>query len=896
MSLNPGARLGPYDIVARLGAGGMGEVYRGRDSRLRREVAIKILPAEIADDPDRLARFSREAQAASALKHPNIVTVFDVGVDGRVHFLVMELVEGRSLRETIVRGGMPVKAMLNIAAQIAEGLANAHAAGIVHRDLKPENVMVTPEGLVKILDFGLAKLHPDRKADESATESLIESFQTGPGPTFGTPSYMSPEQTTGATVDFRSDQFSLGAILYELLSGRTAFRGPSTIETLSAIIKDEPASLASIRADLPAPLVWIIERCLHKDPRQRYDSTADLARDLINLRERASSVSSSIPVVAPVRSGRLGRAALWAFGLCCLLGTVAAAFLLSGAWRQDSVGDMASQPPLQMGIAGPGPTGTSMPFFPTGYTVALSPDGRQIALVGAGRLFLRAMDSFTLTALPGTEGAVSPEWSPDNRYIAFLAQGKLKRIDVRGGAVQDLADALPNGGISWGSSGTILFSGVTPQGGPAGIFNVSADGGKATQVVAVDSTKREAALMWPHFLPDGRHFLYLTMLVDETTRALSHMLRTASVDGGDRADIGVIDSRALFDRTGHLLYARDGGLFAQPFDPAARTFTGEPAMLAERFHYFRSTGLADFAISSTGTLAYRTPPPPSRLVWLDREGIEVGRLGDEALYGEPRISADGARVAVDISDPAQGTGDLWVFDRSLGTSVRVTFSPADERTPIWSRDGTALFYASDAAGPPDLYRRVLNSGRDDLLLKTEGIETPNDISPDGLELLFYRPGRGTSGDLWRLRLDGTAQAAVLHQTPAGESSGRFSPDGRWVAYDSNESGRFEAYIQSIDNSGLRWKVSQGSGVNPEWGRNGTELFFVGTDSRLMSVPIRTTPAFQPGTPRPLFRISSPFYTVLPDASRFLVIEPGRPAGPPIHAITNWQRLAGRRSP
>ena len=298
-------------------------------------------------------------------------------------------------------------------------------------------------------------------------------------------------------------------------------------------------------------------------------------------------------------------------------------------------------------------------------------------------------------------------------------------------------------------------------------------------------------------------------------------------------------------------------------------------MLAERFHYSRSTGLADFAISSTGTLAYRTPPPPSRLVWLDREGIEVGRLGDEALYGEPRISADGARVAVDISDPAQGAGEpLGVRSFAGDVGARDVF-PADERTPLWSRDGTALFYASDAAGPPDLYRRVLNSGRDNLLLKTEGIETPNDTSPDGLELLFHRPGRGTSGDLWRLRLDGTAQAAVLHQTPAGESSGRFSPDGRWVAYDSNESGRYEAYIQSIDNSGLRWKVSQGSGVNPEWGRNGTELFFVGTDSRLMSVPIRTTPSFQPGTPRPLFRISSPFYSVLPDASRFLVVEPGR---------------------
>jgi hypothetical protein len=425
------------------------------------------------------------------------------------------------------------------------------------------------------------------------------------------------------------------------------------------------------------------------------------------------------------------------------------------------------------------------------------------------------------------------------------------------------------------------------------VLKTNPEGGDVTTAVAPDPAAREVACFWPEMLPDGRHFLYLTIRADEATRALAASLRTASINGDERADLGPIASRARFDRAGYLLYSRAGALVAHPFDPAARRFAGEPAVLADRFYYYRSTGLADFAISTTGTVVFRTLPPSSRLVWLDRAGTEVGRLGDEAHYGEPRISRDGARVALDISDPALGTGDLWIFDRALGTSVRVTHSPADERTPMWSPDGTTLFYSSDATGPPDLYRRVLASGRDEVLLSTQEVENPNDVSPDARDLLFFRPGAVTSGDVWRLRLDGTAGVAAVQQSPAVESSARYSPDGRWVAYDSNESGRFEAYIQSLDNPGLRWKVSQDGGANPEWGPGARELFFVGSQSRLMSVPISHAPSFQPGTPRPLFRMSSNAYSVLPDGSRFLVVEPGRAASPAIGAIVNWRRLIDR---
>jgi len=891
MALTPGTHLGPYEIVTPLGAGGMGEVYRARDPRLRRDVAIKILPAAIALDPDRLARFTREAQAASALKHPNIVSIYDVGVDGETQYIVMELVEGRLLRETIVRTGMPVRQALNLAAQIAEGLANAHSAGIVHRDLKPENVMVTADGLVKILDFGLAKLHPERRAGEAVTVSELDAFATGPGLTVGTPNYMSPEQALGAEVDYRSDQFAFGAILYELAAGRLAFHGRSPVETLSAVIRDEPASLTSVRGDVPAPLVWIVERCLHKDPRQRYDSTGDLARDVINLRDRGVSVSLPSSVADATRGEKSVRTQLrWAWALAVVFGLVAAGLLASRVSR-NSAADAASQQqlPLRMGIAGPGPAGASMPFAQANTTLALSPDGRAIALVSGGRLFRRAMDSFALTPLPGTEGAGSPEWSPDGRYIAFLAQGQLKRLDVRAGSIQNLADASLNGGISWASSGTILFPEMTAA-GPA-ILRINSDGGNATTIVTPDPAAREAGHLWPHVLPDGRHFLFITLRVDEARRSLAPTLRMASIDGADRTDIGPISSRALFDRAGYLLYARDGALLAHPFDPAVRRVTGEPAVLADRLYNFRSTGLADFAISATGTLAFRTPPEASRLFWFDRQGTEVGRLGDDAIYGEPRIAADGTRVAVDILNPALGTADLWVFDRGLGTSVNVTSSPADERTPVWSRDGTTLFYSSDAVGAPDLYRRTLATGSDELLLKTADVESATDASPDGRDLMFFR-----GGDVWRLRLDGTAEATAVQQTPAGESSGRFSPDGGWVAYDSNESGRYEAYIQSLAQKGLRWKVSQGGGVNPEWAAGGTELLFVGADSRLMSVPIRTQPSFQPGPPRPLFRMSSPFYSVLPDGSRFLVVEPGRSAAPPVGVIFNWRGLVGKNDP
>ena len=884
--LRPGTQLGPYRIDHLVGAGGMGQVYRATDTRLARTVAIKILPRALASNPQFRARFDREAQAIAALTHPHICTLHDISHQDGVDFLVMEYLEGETLAARLARGPLPLDQALTYATECADALAAAHRQGIVHRDLKPGNIILTKGG-AKLLDFGLAKPASLTVAHGSSiTRSMTPPSLTARGTILGTLQYMAPEQLDGKEADARSDIFAFGAVVYEMLTGKKAFGGKSEASLIGAIMHAEPAPITASQPHTPPALERLVKTCLAKDPDARWHSARDLWHELRWIGHETTK---------PAPSGRLvRRRLLWACTLAGVLGFVVGGLLLSNFLRRDLADQAPGLQPLQMGISGPGPAG-GMTFYQANNSLALSPDGRYLALASGGRLFLRAMDSLALTPVAGSEGGASPEWSPDGRHIAFLAQGKLKRVDVRTGSVLVLADAHTNSGISWSATGTILFPGMTPEAGPA-ILKTDSDGRNPTVVLAPDPGKGEAGLFWPQFLPDGRHFLYVTLRVDATARSLVPTLRSISIDGADLSDVGNVASRAVFDRAGYLLYARDGALFAQPFDPAARRLTGEPALLADRFHYYRSTGLADFAISHTGVLVLRTPPSPSRLVWLDRQGTEVGRLGDEALYGEPRISADGTRVVVDISDPALGTGDLWIFDRALGTSVRVTHSPADERVPIWSPDGRTLFFASDAAGPPDLYRRFLDSGREELLLRTPGIEQPTDISPDGREMLFYKANRAASGDLWRLRLDGSGQVAGVQQSPAVESSGRFSPDGRWVTYDSNESGRFEAYIESLDNPGLRWKVSRDGGINPEWGAGGAELFFVGAGSQLMSIPIRTKPSFQPGTPHPLFLMTSPFYSVLPGASRFLVVAPSRAATPPIGVIVNWRAWTQRSTP
>jgi eukaryotic-like serine/threonine-protein kinase len=886
--LKPGSVLGPYRIDHLIGAGGMGQVYRATDTRLNRPVALKVLTATLGADPRFRARFDREARAIAALNHPHICTLYDVGhhrtQEGApaVDFLVMEYLEGSTLAARLERGPLPVDEAVAVAIDIADALAAAHGQGIVHRDLKPGNIMLTKAG-AKLLDFGLAApaAPPVGDLTSPTTARLTEQ-----GTILGTLPYMAPEQVEGRDADDRTDIFAFGAVVYEMLTGKKAFSETSTASLIGAIMHAQPAPIALSQPLAPPALERIVATCLQKDPDSRWQSARDLWRELQWVAEDATK---------PDSFDRMGRRTLGAWALAGLLGFVVGGLLVSQLIGRDSAIAVATQQPLRMGISGPGPAGTSMPFNPGANTLALSPDGRTLVLIGAGRLFFRALDSVALSPIPGSEGGGSPEWSPDGRYVAFLAQGKLKRLDVRSGSVLALTDASAYGGVSWATTGTILFPGATSDGVPA-ILRTDPEGNNPTAVLALNSGKGEVAHFWPHFLPDGRHFLYVAVIVDPSTRSLVPVLRTMSIDGTGHADVGKISSRAVFDRAGYLVYARDGALYAQAFDPSALKISGEPAILADRLYYFRSTALADFAISHTGTLVFRTPPPPSSLVWVDRAGTEVGRLGGEALYGEPRISADGSRVAVDISDPAVGTGDLWIFDRVLGTSVRVTHSPADERVPVWSPDGATVYFMSDVDGPPDLYRRHLDTGHQELLTRTAALDTPNDVSADGRELLFHGASRSEGGDLWRLRLDGSAQIAEFRQSPAGESSGRFSPDGRWVAYDSNESGIFEAYIQSVDRPGARWKVSSGGGVNPEWGAGGEELFFVSAGPRLMSVPLRTTPSFQPGPARPLFRMSSAFYSVMPDGSRFLVVEPVRTAASPINAIVNWRVLTARSKP
>jgi predicted Ser/Thr protein kinase len=597
MTLASGIRLGPYEILSPLGAGGMGEVYRARDTKLAREVAIKVLPADVSEDRSRLTRFEQEARAASALNHPNIVTIYEVGNADSTSYIAMELVQGRTLRELLAEGPLPAKRLLALSAQIADGLARAHEIGIVHRDLKPDNVMVTREGQVKILDFGLVKLSWSSGAEMSGLPTIAEP--TAPGTILGTVGYMSPEQATSRQVDFRSDQFSLGAILYEMATGKRAFSRDSAPETLAAIIREEPDPLASLARHLPIGLHWAIERCLAKDPEQRYASTRDLARDLAQLRDHSSAV---VHEASPARSWRRGGwlVAAWTASLV-LVGALA--LLVGPRSRKEP-----SAPAVRFGVPIPGEA--------AGSNVTISPDGTCLAFEsfsqGQQRLYVRRLDSDETVELRGTLGAAGHFWSPDSRQLAFFADGKLKKIPIAGGPPVELGDAVVLSPGAWSRAGTILF----PQrANPYGLFRVSDTGGEPVRVTACNPDEEHRG---PWFLPDGRRFLYF--VISNPGAPIKRELRLGSLDSKESRAVARLDSRAAYSPPGWLLYLREGALFAQRFDEKAARLAGEPFLLADDVSFAPNIGLGAFSVSETGVLAYRSSTSPSRVAWLDRDG------------------------------------------------------------------------------------------------------------------------------------------------------------------------------------------------------------------------------------------------------------------------------------
>ncbi len=869
MALTPGTRLGSYEILSPLGAGGMGEVYRARDSKLAREVAIKVLPTEVSADRNRLVRFEQEARSASALNHPNIVTVYEIGSVDSVSYIAMELVQGKTLRETLTDGPLPTKRLLALSAQVADGLARAHETGIVHRDLKPDNVMITRDGLVKILDFGLAKLTVSSGPETSQLPTIAEPTEAGV--VLGTVGYMSPEQAMGRPVDFRSDQFSLGSILYEMATGKRAFSRGSAPETMAAIIREEPEALARLAPQAPVALRWIVERCLAKDVDDRYASTRDLARDLEQLRDHVSEVTAEgASAVARRRPGWVGLA-----GVSTAILVVALALFAGLSPRRES-----SERPVRFAVAIPGEV--------AGSRVTISPDGTCLAIEsfsqGQRRIYLRRLDSDQTVELEGALGAAGHFWSPDSRQLAFWADGKLKKIAIAGGPPVELCDAVVIAPGAWNREGTILF----PQrANPPGLFRASDAGGESVRFTTCAPDEENHKGPW--FLPDGRRFLY--HVNSNPGAANTRELRLGSLASRESRTVVRLDSRAEYSPPGYLVYAREGALFAQRFDERQARLMGEPFLLADDINYFLNTAEAQFSVSQTGVLVYRVGSSTFQIAWIGRDGKEIDKLGPPMLASRLRISPDGRRVAATIIDKRTGTGDIWIFELGRGVSTRLHSDPVHEFLPVWTADGAKVLYGSDRLGPPDIYEFATgeSSGTESVLLEQDGFQQPEDVSRDGRWLVYTNAERWPNTDIWLLPLHGERRPTPWARSRFTESIPRFSPDGLWIAYQSDESGVPEIYVARTQGGGGKKRISPAGGRFPRWRADGRELYYVGPEDFVVAVRVTPGDRLEAGAPVPLFRVERlSSYDVAADGSRFLVstpVDPDRESQ--VRVVVNW---------
>jgi eukaryotic-like serine/threonine-protein kinase len=894
VTLSPGTRLGVFEITALIGVGGMGEVYRARDVRLGRDVAIKVLPADVAEDPQRLQRFEQEARAAAALNHPNILAVHDIGQhpstgSGQASpYIVSELLQGETLRQRLEDGGVPVRRAIEYAIQIARGLAAAHDKGIVHRDLKPENIFITTDDRVKILDFGLAKLTRPQPAVAGASSIPTTPPDTVPGVVLGTIGYMSPEQVRGLEADHRSDIFAFGAILYEMLSGRRAFAGITAIDAMTAITREDPPNLAVGGRHLPPALDRIVNRCLEKNPGARFKTADDLAFALETLSVHSDTAPAASPV--PHRSG--GRRFAWlGAGATALIGGLAlvAALVLRNespdpiVWKLDVVTPPTSDP----------------------LSFALSPDGRQLAYVAANRLWLRPLDQAVAQPLAGTEGASFPFWAPDGRAIAFFGEGKLKRTDLTGGRPQVLADAANGRGGTWNADGVILFASITPF----PLMRVTATGGvpaPLTQFAPGQLTHR-----WPQFLPDGRRFLFFAISARPETRGVY----VGSLDGGEPRRVIDAEMAAFFAPPASLLTVRQSALVAWPFDAVSGTISGEPIQVAPGVGSDTAMYRSAVAASSGGVLAFRAGAATLRrqLVWIDRSGKVLGTLGppDEFGVSSPEIAPDGRRIAVFRTTQEQNN-DTWLLDVDRGVPTRFTFDPGLDSMPLWSPDGLRVVFRSTRNnGVYDLFEKPTSGvGDEQPLFVSADNKTPLDWSTDGRVLLFAAQDQKNQSDLWALPLAGERKPFPVVQTAFDETAGQISPAGPFVAYQSNESGRSEIYVRTFPESGGKWLVSAAGGSQPRWRRDGKELFYVAADGQLMAVPISVganPQALQAGAPVPLFatRLASggniftagyaakPQYAVATDGRFLMNVSVEEASGSPITVILNWAQASTR---
>ena len=878
MTLEAGTKLGRYEIRSKLGEGGMGEVYRAYDPSMHREVAIKVLPAALSADKERLARFEQEAQAAGALNHPNILVIHHIDTHDGAPYIVSELLEGETLRERMGGVALSQRKAIDYALQIAHGLSAAHQKAIIHRDLKPENLFVTKDGRVKILDFGLAKLSGAGDGGQPQTEIPTRRVNTDPGVVMGTIGYMSPEQLRGKPADHRSDIFSFGAILYEMLSGRRAFRGESTADTMSAILREDPPDLSGTNRNINPALERVVNHCLEKSPEERFNSAGDLAFAIEALSGTAgtSDVSETILSALPAAKRKPRNWLAWAIAGLLLISTSVLGFLY---FRRNA----APEVPVRFEIAMPeDTTEVSNPI--------ISPDGRMIAFLGMHEgkryLYTRQLSSLETQRLPGTEDASYPFWSPDNRYLAFFSNNKLRKTEASGGPPQTLCDAPSAAGGTWNSEGVILVSLDTK-----GTHRVSAAGGVLTLVLGLDAARKELAHAWPVFLPDGRHFIYQSW----TGASDASAIFAASIDGGERKLLTKADSSALYAAPGYLLFARESTLMAQGFDAAKLQVTGEPFPVVEGVAYVSANSYSSFSVSDNGTMVYLGGGISSRqLTWFDRTGKNLATAGSPGDYNDIVLSPDAKRLAVQQNNLG-GTTDIWLIDLSRGTSSRFTFTPNYDDNPVWSPDGSQVVFSSNAENFFSLSKKLSSgAGSEEVILKSDNGQEAYDWSRDGRFLLFTDFGAKTDADVWVLPMSGDGKAYPLLQTEFSETYGQFSPDGRWFAYTSNESGKTEVYVQSFPTSGGKWLISTGGGSQPRWRGDGKELFYIAPDKTLMAVGINAGSTFEMTTPTPLFQtqVSSynapNRYVVSADGQRFLI---NCPAGAinrtPIKVALNW---------
>jgi hypothetical protein len=876
MTLAPGTRLGPYAVGAKIGAGGMGEVYRATDTTLGRDVAIKVLPSSFANDPDRLSRFAREARLLAALNHPNIATIHGLEEAGSVQALVMELVEGPTLAEKLAQGsrgkvkaGLPLADALDIAVQIAEALESAHDKGIVHRDLKPANLKIGDNGHVTVLDFGLAKaFSTDATGSDLAHLPTITASDVQAGAIVGTPAYMSPEQARGQAVDKRTDIWAFGCVLFEMLAGKMAFSGDTTSDTIAAILERQP-DWSVLPAATPPKLRQLLARCLEKDPKRRWRDIGDVRIEL------EDAERTPLPADGLRRGASRGRErAAWAL---LVVMTVAAAALVPAALRTPP-----ENAEVRFEVSFPGEVKADFAHL------AISPDGQQLlavpALGGGGLIWLRRLGSTSGRWLPGTEGALLPFWSPDGGSIGFFADAKLKRLDVNSLAIEIVADAPVGRGGAWQADGNILFA--PNASGP--LFRVPATGGKPTKVTALQSGQNDHRA--PFILPGGQHFLYYA-------RGNSQVrgVHVANLDGSGSKRLLDADAAAVYTATGHLLFARQGELLAQPFDVKQLTLNGEAFHVADRISINPSISLASLAASPSGTIAFGTGSiRRTQFAWFDRSGTRLETVGppDQTGLANPTLSPDGRKIA--FSRLVGGSWDIWQMDMQ-GAMNRITTNLVLDFNPVWAADNRHIFFQSSASGIAS--RSAQDGAPEQVVFRRPEMLYPSDVSPDGHVLLYTRAQTGPT-DLWYISLVGDPAPQPFAATEFRERDGQFSPDGKWIAYQSNESGRDEIYLRRFPGPGDRIQVSAGGGQQVRWGLRSSELFYVAADQRLTSVPVTfaANGTAVLGPAHPLFRTeidnaiqSRQQYMVSADGKRFLINALTDASDPPSNTvILNWK--------